>query len=69
MVSVNITIPDNPIRIEFSDAGSVLGSQLGYRLAGSDRLAGAVASPLLETLGDSLGDVFDGPALQFGRKS
>jgi hypothetical protein len=37
----------------------VLGSQLGYRLAGGDQLTGIVASATLKTIGANLGDVFN----------
>lgn len=59
-VSTNIRINDNPIGIEFSDIGSALGSQLGYRIAGDDVVLSIGASALLSTLGDNLGDVLDG---------
>ncbi|MEV5032350.1 cadherin domain-containing protein [Sphingobium sp. LMC3-1-1.1] len=59
-VSTDIKLNNNPIGIEFSDFGSVLGQQLGYRLAGGNQLAGIVTSAALKTLGDNLGDVLDG---------
>lgn len=59
-VATDIRINGNPIGIEFSDAVSALGSQLGYRLAGSNRLAGIVTSSTLKTLGDNFGDFLDG---------
>lgn len=59
-ISTDIQINGNPIGIEFSDFGSVLGQQLGYRLAGGNELAGILTSAALKTLGDNLGDVLDG---------
>ena len=59
-VSTNIKINDNPIGIEFSDAGGILGQQLGTLIAGGNVLVGIVTSATLQTLGDSLGDVLDG---------
>jgi Ca2+-binding RTX toxin-like protein len=58
--STNISLNNNPIGIEFSDAVSEIGRQLGYRLANGNQLGGVVASATLKTLGDSLGDVLDG---------
>jgi Ca2+-binding RTX toxin-like protein len=60
--STNISLNNNPIGIEFSDAVSEIGRQLGYRLANGNQLGGVVASATLKTLGDSLGDVLDGLA-------
>ncbi|MEJ7928204.1 Ig-like domain-containing protein [Sphingobium sp. AN641] len=59
-VATNIRLDNNPVGIEFSDFGGVLGQQLGYRLAGGDRLAGIVSSATLKTLGDNFGDLVDG---------
>ncbi len=59
-VATSIEIVGNPIRIDFSDLGGALGQQLGYRIAGGDKLAGVLSSSLLQTLGDNLGDVLDG---------
>ena len=56
----DITLANNPIGIEFSQAGGILGQQLGYRLAGGNKLTGIVYSAALQTLGDNLGDVIDG---------
>ncbi len=59
-VATNIRITGNRVGVEFSDAGSLLGQQLGTVLAGGNQLAGVVSSAALKTLGDSLGDVLDG---------
>jgi len=59
-VDTNIKLNNNPVGIEFSDAGSVLGQQLGYLLADGDELVGIVSSAALQTIGDNLGDVLDG---------
>lgn len=59
-IDTNITLNDNPLYIEFSDAGGILGQQLGYLLAGDNRLAGIAASSALQTIGDNLGDLLDG---------
>ncbi len=58
--SVNIKISDNPLLIEFSDFGGIVGAQLGYRIAGNNAVLGVASSALLQTLGDNLGDVLDG---------
>ena len=60
VVDVNIIIPNNPLGVEFSDLGGLLGQQLGYRLAGNNELLGVFTSATLQTLGDNLGDVLDG---------
>ena len=60
VTSSDIRILNNPIGIEFSQAGEILGQQLGYRLANGDVLTGIVYSAALKTLGDNLGDVLDG---------
>jgi Ca2+-binding RTX toxin-like protein len=59
-VATNIKLNNNPVGIEFSHAGAVLGQQLGSLIAGDNRLVGIVASASLRTLGDNLGDVLDG---------
>jgi Ca2+-binding RTX toxin-like protein len=59
-VATDIKINNNPVKIEFSDFGSILGAQLGYRIAGKNAALGVASSALLQTLGDSLGDVLDG---------
>ncbi|HEU0097414.1 MAG TPA: cadherin domain-containing protein [Allosphingosinicella sp.] len=66
VIASDIRIPNNPLRIEFSDAGGIIGQQLGYLIAGGNKLAGVVASATLQTVGDSLGDFFDG---LIGKKS
>lgn len=60
IVSVDIVLDGNPLPIEFSDFGGILGQRLGYLFAGGDALVGIVSSALLQTLGDNLGDVLDG---------
>jgi hypothetical protein len=60
VIAVDIKIPNNPVRIEFSDAGGILGQQLGYRLAKNNALVGVIASATLQTLGDNFGDLIDG---------
>ena len=62
-ISANILINDkrgNAIPVGFSDAGALLGQQLGYYLVKGDALTGVVASALLSTVGDNLGDALDG---------
>ncbi|HEX8064325.1 MAG TPA: cadherin domain-containing protein, partial [Allosphingosinicella sp.] len=59
-VDTDIIINGNPIGIDFSDAGGILGQQLGSLLAKGDVLTGIVASSLLQTFGNNLGDVLDG---------
>lgn len=59
-ISSDIRVANNPIGVEFSDAGRLLGQLLGVRLAGDNQLVGAVLSASLETVGDNLGDLFDG---------
>ncbi|MCO4093009.1 MAG: hypothetical protein HEQ34_13820, partial [Sphingorhabdus sp.] len=59
-VDTNIRINGNPIGVEFSDFGSILGQQLGFRLAGNNAGRGIVYSAVLQTLGDNLGDALDG---------
>jgi Ca2+-binding RTX toxin-like protein len=46
--------------INFTNAGSILGQQLGYMFAGDNKLAGVVASATLQTVGHSLGEILDG---------
>ena len=60
VTSSDIRIANNPIGIEFSQVGAILGQQLGYRLANGNALTGIVYSAALQTLGDNLGDVLDG---------
>ncbi|MDY0969042.1 beta strand repeat-containing protein, partial [Sphingomonas sp. CFBP9021] len=57
---IDIRVPNNPVGVEFSDAGRIIGQQLGALIAGGDRLAGIVTSAALQTVGDSLGDALDG---------
>ncbi|MDQ8757648.1 cadherin domain-containing protein [Sphingosinicella sp. LHD-64] len=59
-VSTSIKLNNNPIGIEFSQAGGIIGQQLGFLLADGNRLVGAVASATLQTVGDNLGDMLDG---------
>ncbi|WP_231736733.1 Calx-beta domain-containing protein [Sphingobium sp. CCH11-B1] len=47
------------VGLDFANAGGIIGSQLGYRLANGDVLTGIVASAALKTLGDNLGDSLD----------
>ncbi|MFM7854606.1 MAG: hypothetical protein ACKO96_22445, partial [Flammeovirgaceae bacterium] len=56
----DIRILNNPVGIEFSQAGSILGQQIGFRLANGNALTGVVLSAALKTLGDNLGDLLDG---------
>ncbi|MGF7151475.1 Ca2+-binding RTX toxin-like protein [Sphingomonas zeicaulis] len=60
VIRSDIIIPGNPVGIEFSDAGGLLGQQLGYRIAGDNALAGIVASAALKTIGSNFGDILDG---------
>jgi hypothetical protein len=64
IVDTALRYPGNPIGIQFADAGGVIGQQLGYRLAGSNKLTGIVASATLQTLGHNLGEALD--AVAFG---
>jgi len=59
-VDTNIKLNNNPVGIEFSDAGAILGAQLGSIIAGGNVLTGVLASATLQTIGDNLGDVLDG---------
>jgi Ca2+-binding RTX toxin-like protein len=58
-VSTEIALQSRP-PIEFSQAGEILGQQLGSLIVGSNRLAGTVASAALKTFGNNLGDALDG---------
>src|SRR3546814_16216700 len=59
-LSTDIRINNNPTSVEFSDAGGILGQQLGFLLEGSDQLTRIAASAALQTLGNNLGDGLDG---------
>ncbi|WP_214647905.1 Calx-beta domain-containing protein [Novosphingobium aerophilum] len=60
LISSDIGIAGNPLPFDFSDIGSALGQQLGYRLANGDALTGVLYSAVFQTLGDNLGVVLDG---------
>lgn len=57
-------IAGNPLKVSFEDAGSAIGRQLGFRLAGGDVVLGIGTSALLQTVGMNLGEVLD--AITFG---
>lgn len=59
-INSDIKINGNPFPIEFSDFGSILGRQLGSRIAGNDAGLRIFSSAALQTLGDNFGDVLDG---------
>lgn len=59
-VNTEIRISGNPLGIDFSDAGGVLGSVLGNYLAKGNALTGVVASAALQAMGNNLGDALDG---------
>ncbi|MHA6318296.1 Ig-like domain-containing protein [Altererythrobacter sp. CAU 1778] len=59
-ISTKIRIEGNPLGIDLSDVGSVLGAQLGSRIAGGNLAVDIGASAILKTLGNSLGDTLDG---------
>lgn len=54
----------NPKMVTFSDAAGLIGDNLGYRLAGGNRLTGSVYSAFLKTAGQNLGEALD--AVVFG---
>jgi len=60
VVAVDLQISGNPLPIDFSDFGGILGRQLGSRIAGNNAALGVFTSAALETLGDNLFDVVDG---------
>lgn len=55
---------DKPNMVNFSDAAGILGDNLGYRLAGGNKLTGTIYSATLKTLGQNLGEALD--AVVFG---
>jgi Ca2+-binding RTX toxin-like protein len=57
--NTDIRIKNNPLSLDFSDVGGILGQQLGYRLAGGNIVLGIGASALLQTLGNNIGDALD----------
>ncbi|MGV3555286.1 MAG: Ig-like domain-containing protein [Croceibacterium sp.] len=59
VISNNILIPGNPIGVDFSAAGGILGSIIGRRLFSGD-ITGTISSAVFQTAGDNLGDVLDG---------
>lgn len=58
-VSTEIRVKNNPVGVDFSDAGGLIGSQLGTYLAKGDVLTGIIASGALRTIGNNLGDTLD----------
>jgi Ca2+-binding RTX toxin-like protein len=60
VTSSEIFINNNLVGVEFSQAGSILGAQLGYRLADGNELTGIVYSAALQTIGNNIGDFLDG---------
>lgn len=56
---VRIKIGNNPLYLDFTNAGDVLGSTLGRYIAGSNQAVGVVSSALLQTVGANLGDVLN----------
>lgn len=59
-VATDIKLHNNPLIIEFSDAGAILGQQLGLLIAGEDKVTGIVTSAAMKTLGNNLGDAIEG---------
>lgn len=49
----------DPRGLHFADAGGILGSQLGYRLAGGNQLVGVIYSSTLRTVGENFGEILD----------
>lgn len=64
IVDTQLRYPGNVIGIQFADAGSVLGQQLGFRLAGGNELVAVVTSSTMKTIGQNLGESLD--AWMFG---
>lgn len=60
LIASDIRLNSNPLPIQWSDAGGVLGDQLGRLLADGNQLVGTVASATLRTLGTALGNVAEG---------
>ncbi|HYP06095.1 MAG TPA: calcium-binding protein, partial [Bryobacteraceae bacterium] len=56
---VTLKLKDSPLGVDFADAGSILGSVLGSRIAGEDELAQIVTSAALKAVGANLGDVLN----------
>ena len=50
---------DSKDLVLFQDAASIIGSKLGYRLAGSNRIAGIITSATLKTAGENIGELLD----------
>ncbi|MDV3456358.1 cadherin domain-containing protein [Sphingomonas sp. HF-S4] len=59
-IATEIRIVGNPLPFDFSDIAGALGSTLGYRLAGDNKLVGVMSSALFKTIGNNLGDALDG---------
>ena len=57
--NTSIRLKDSPIGFDFVDAGGVLGSVLGRRIAGNDALVSVISSATLKTVGQNLGDIFN----------
>ncbi len=58
-IETEVRINGNSLTYDFSDAGALIGGQLGTFLVNGDQLAGVVASAALRTLGNNLGDTLD----------
>ncbi|MFM6829070.1 MAG: cadherin domain-containing protein [Novosphingobium sp.] len=66
---LKISNSKNILGIDFGDAGALIGQQLGFRLAGGDKLTGALYSATLQTLGGALGDVLDSEIFSKGSQT
>ncbi len=55
----SVRFKDSAVGFDFVDAGELLGSALGYRLAGGNELVGVVTSAALKTVGSNLGDLLN----------
>ena len=55
----SLRVKDSPIGFDFADAGSILGSILGRRIAGDNELVGILTSATLKTIGANLGDILN----------
>lgn len=54
-----IFVKDSPVGFDFVNAGEILGTVIGNRLANGDALTGVLYSAALKTLGSNLGDVLN----------
>lgn len=56
---VELQLNTSPVGFDFIDAGSILGSIIGARIAGNDKVASVLYSGVLQTLGSNLGDILN----------